>query len=119
MKRKNLMRIFVCLTLQFFAANAVAAPVPDTGQTSCYDVAGTLIICPSPGQPLYGQDANYTINPMSYTKLDASGSALSDSAASWVMVRDKVTGLVWEMKTNKDGKKDYNSMFKFLDTGKR
>ena len=108
MKRKNLMWIFLCLTLQFFAANAVAAPVPDTGQTSCYDVAGTLIICPSPGQPLYGQDANYTINPMSYSKLDASGNALSDSAATWVMVRDKVTGLVWEMKTNKDGKKDYN-----------
>jgi len=37
---------------------------------------------------------------MSYTKLDGSGNALSDEAASWVMVRDNVTGLIWENKTN-------------------
>jgi hypothetical protein len=30
------------------------APVPDTGQTKCYDVAGNVITCPSPGQPFYG-----------------------------------------------------------------
>ncbi len=83
------------------------AAVPDTGQTKCYDVAG-VITCPSPGQALYGQDANYSINPMSYTKLDGSGNALPDSATSWVMVRDNVTGLIWEMKTNKDGVKNYN-----------
>jgi len=45
---------------------------------------------------------------MSYTKLDGSGNALSDSATSWVMVKDNVTGLVWESKTNKDGVKNYN-----------
>ena len=67
-----------------------------------------MIPCPSPGQPFYGQDGNYSINPMSYTKLDGSGNALPDSAASWVMVRDNVTGLIWEMKTNKDGVKNYN-----------
>ena len=83
-------------------AVAWAAPVPDTGQTKCYNVAGNVITCPSPGQALYGQDANYSINPMSYTKLDGSGNALSDSATSWVTVRDNVTGLIWEMKTNKD-----------------
>ena len=57
-----------------------AAPVPDTGQTKCYN-ATVEIPCPSPGQPFYGQDANYTINPMSYTKLDDSGNALPDSAS--------------------------------------
>ena len=36
------------------------APVPDTGQTTCYDVAGSVIPCPSSGQALYGQDANTT-----------------------------------------------------------
>ena len=46
---------------------------------------------------------------MSYTKLDANGNALSNSAASWAMVKDNVTGLIWEMKTNKDGVKNYSN----------
>jgi surface antigen len=82
--------------------------IPDTGQANCYDDVGNVITCPSPGQRFYGQDANYTINPPSYTKLDSKGNALSDSAPSWAMVRDNVTGLVWEVKTNKDGKVNYN-----------
>ncbi|MBI5591177.1 MAG: DUF1566 domain-containing protein [Deltaproteobacteria bacterium] len=109
MKRKELTWIFGCFALLFFTAIAWTAPVPDTGQTTCYDVAGNVITCPSPGQPLYGQDANYTINPMSFTKLDGTGNALQDFATSWVMVRDNVTGLIWEMKTNKDGNKDYSN----------
>jgi hypothetical protein len=108
MTRKELTGIFTCFALLFFAAYAFAAPVPDTGQTKCYDVPGNVITCPSPGQALYGQDANYSINPMSFTKLDGSGNALLDSATSWVMVKDNVTGLVWEMKANKDGVKNYN-----------
>ena len=100
--------IIFCSVILMFSAMAWASPVPDTGQTKCYDVAGKVITCPSPGQALYGQDANYSINPMSYTKLDGSGNALPDSATSWVMVKDNVTGLIWEMKTNKDGVKNYN-----------
>ena len=100
--------IILMATILMFAGVAWAAPVPDTGQTKCYDVAGNVITCPSPGQALYGQDANYSIYPMTYTKLDGSGNALPDSATSWVIVKDNVTGLVWEMKTNKDGVKNYN-----------
>jgi len=85
-----------------------AAPVPDTGQTKCYDLAGLVIPCPSRGQALYGQDANYSINPMSYTKLDGSGNVLPDSAISWAMVKDNVTGLIWEMKTNLDGVENFS-----------
>ena len=90
-------------------AVAWAAPVPDTGQTICYGFTGNVITCPSPGQPLYGQDGNYSINPPSYTKLDGSGNALPNSATSWVTVRDNVTGLIWENKKNKDGVKDYTN----------
>ena len=104
---KTLVSAF-CVIIVMFAAVVWSAPVPDTGQTLCYNVAGDVITCPSPGQPLYGQDANYSINPMSFTKLDGSGNMLPDSATSWVMVKDNVTGLVWEMKTNKDGVKNYN-----------
>jgi len=106
-KKKELMGILECFALLFFAASAWATPVPDTGQTKCYDNS-VEIPCPTPGQPFYGQDANYSINPMSYTKLDGNGNDLPDSATSWVTVRDNVTGRIWEMKTNKDDLKNYN-----------
>lgn len=108
MKRKCLVGSWILLTFFLYASIAFAAPVPDTGQTKCFDVSGNEISCPSPGQALYGQDANYTINSMSYTKLDSNGNDLPDSATSWAMVRDNVTNLIWEVKTNKDGVKDYN-----------
>ena len=56
--------------------------------------------CPAPGEDFYGQDAQYVNNPRSYTKLDASGNDLPNSASSWTMVRDNVTGLIWEVKTD-------------------
>lgn len=99
MNRKwNLINL-ILMALVFGATAVVAGPVPDTGQTKCYNATGE-IPCPQPGEPFYGQDGNYTINPPSYTKLDANGNALPDSAASWTMVRDNVTGLIWEIKTN-------------------
>ena len=51
---------------------SLAGPVPDTGQTKCYDNSGE-IPCPQPGEPFHGQDAQYNINPQSYTKLNANG----------------------------------------------
>jgi hypothetical protein len=109
MKRKSLMWVIVCFALLFFTAAAWTAPVPGTGQEKCYDAAGNVITCPSPGQALYGQDANYRINPITYSKLDVSGNVLPASATSWVMVRDNVTGLIWELKNNMDGKTDYSN----------
>ncbi len=90
--------ILLLLLVLALTTPAPAQPVPDTGVTLCYDNA-VEIPCPAPGQDFYGQDASYTINPMSYTKLDASGNDLPESATSWAMVRDNVTGLIWEVKT--------------------
>ena len=87
---------------------ALAWPIPDSGQTKCSDNE-KVIPCPNPGEDFYGQDANYSINPRSYTKLDAQGNGLSDSAAEWAMVRDNVTGLIWEVKQAKDGVEDYSN----------
>jgi hypothetical protein len=68
----------------------VAAPaegrLPDTGQTLSYT-------------DTFGEDSDYTINPPHYTKLDISGNVLDIGASSWAMVRDDVTGLIWEVKT--------------------
>jgi len=50
------------LGLMLAAANVSAQnynPLPDTGQTRCYDVSGNVITCPVKGQPLHGQDAQY------------------------------------------------------------
>jgi hypothetical protein len=46
-----------------------------------------------------GEDMDYSINPTSYTKLDQYGDELSDYATEWAMVKDNVTGLIWEVKT--------------------
>lgn len=68
------------------AGPALAAywnPLPDTGQTKCYDVSGAEIPCPAAGQPLHGQDAQYQGPAPSYT----------DNGNQ--TVTDNNTGLVW------------------------
>jgi hypothetical protein len=108
MKRKELTEIIGCFALLLFAAGAWTAPLPDTGQTKGYDAADNVISSSWPGQGLYGQDGNFGSNLPSYTRLDDNGNPLTDYATSWIMVKDNVTGLIWEMKTNKDGVKNYN-----------
>ncbi|NNF98117.1 MAG: DUF1566 domain-containing protein, partial [Desulfobacteraceae bacterium] len=76
--------------------------LPDTGQTTSYT-------------DTFGEDADYTINPPAYTKLDAAGNALSDAASSWTMVRDDVTGLIWEVKTDDDGIHDKDNTYTWQD----
>jgi len=110
MTRKKMMGIVGCSITLMFAAMAWTSPVPDTGQTKCYDITGKSIKCPSFGEDLYGQDGNYSINSPSYTKLDHNGKVLDDSATSWVMVQDNVTTLIWEVKTNNDGVTNYNDI---------
>lgn len=67
----------------------------DTSQTKCYDNS-TSIRCPSPGDPFYGQDAQYSINTPSYTD-NRDGT-----------VADNVTGLMWQQKADK-GKYNWES----------
>lgn len=91
-----------------FPTTSCSWPIPDTGQTKCYPYGGDNS-CPHLGEPFYGQDGNYLINPPSYTKLDANGNDLPDDAEEWVMVRDNVTGLIWEVKQDKDGIQDFTN----------
>jgi hypothetical protein len=86
--------------------NLTLWPVPDTGQSPCYD-NDTEISCPSSGQPFYGQDASYSINTLAYTKLAAGCKPLPDNATTWAMVLDEVTGLVWEEKHAFDNATNY------------
>lgn len=87
-----------------------AWPVPDTGQTTCYDEDGFVISCAGTGQ-----DGEYSINPMSFTKLNDNGDELPDTAAQWAMVRDNVTGLIWEAKTDDSSIHDKDKRFTWYD----
>lgn len=56
--------------------------------------------------------------PFSYTKLDASGNDLPDSATTWSCVRDNLSGLIWEVKTPENMDKVYlwNEALTFVDS---
>ncbi len=62
------------------------------------DPAGISVIRGTASDDFYGQDSNYSVNTPSYTKLDPQGNELPDSDSEWAMVKDDVTGLIWEVK---------------------
>lgn len=72
--------------------------LPDTGQPTSYT-------------PTFGDDGDYEIRPPAYTKLDDTGKVLPGDAMEWAMVRDDVTGLVWEVKTDGAGVRDSGRRF--------
>ena len=85
-----------------FTSPLHAYPIPDTGQTESYT-------------DTFGEDSDYLINPPSYTKLDASGNDLPDSATTWTLVRDNVTGLIWEVKTDDGSVHDKDNQYTWYD----
>jgi len=87
MGKKATMVLGALWAVVFALGPVLAAPLPDTGVTKCYDDAVNVINCPSAGQRFYGQDSNYAINPPSYTKLDSSGNDLPNSEPQSVMDR--------------------------------
>ncbi len=72
---------------------ALPYQVVGTGQTRCYDDRG-VIAPPRPGQPFYGQDAQYRTIAPSYTR-----------GADGLTVHDNNAGLTWQRSpdTNGDG----------------
>ncbi len=108
MKRTAETMAFSIIFILAISVCALAWPIPDSGQTKCYNDSEE-IPCPASGEDFYGQDASYIINPRLYTKVDAQGNDLPDDAAEWVMVRDNVTGLIWEVKQAKDDVVDYSN----------
>jgi len=92
-----------------------AQALNDTGITRCATKGEVDKRCPLGNYP--GQDGDWgrdvTQNKktnghagFSFTKISASGQALPASATAWDCVRDNVTGLMWEMKTDDGGLHD-------------
>jgi hypothetical protein len=92
--------------------NTASAPLNDTGATQCGDLNNNGLPCPTgfPGQDAeYGRDKLHPSDSnghagFNFTRLDASGKALSATATHWSCVHDNVTGLTWEKKPNGDGR---------------
>ena len=92
-RTRNLITIWLLLTGLpgiVVAQTNTTYKIVDTGQIRCYNNS-TEITTPSPGQPFYGQDANYTGNTPSYT----------DNGDS--TVTDLVTGLMWQKSPDRNG----------------
>ncbi len=78
-------------------------PLPDTGQTNCYDVTGKVIACPTEGQALHGQDAQYGLKTQKFqdngngTVTDQNSNLMwqqqTDGHVSWQGARDYCTAL--------------------------
>ena len=94
-----------------FLAKAFAIQVPDTGQTECFNMQAS-IPCPSETEPFYGQDAQFSINPKEFVKLDENANPLPGESSQWVMVQDVTTGLIWEVKTNDNSVHDKDNLYK-------
>lgn len=112
MKKMMLWQTVMTFFILCIVNAASGAGLSDTGQDKCYDNSGE-IPCPTlETDEFYGQDAQYSSQnnfvPQSFTKLDENGIPLADTAESWAMVRDNVTGLIWEVKTEINASEKYN-----------
>jgi hypothetical protein len=116
--------------------------INDTGVTTCGDyarghsgVGNNDVVChlltDSNGDPVpSGQDGTSgrdISNPsdedgrkgFSFTKIDASGAALSSTASQWTCVKDNVTGLVWESKTDDGSLHDKDDTYVWYESDPR
>src|ERR1035441_8456651 len=93
MKTKSacLVTAFAFSTLLGQMHAAPAYTIVDPGQTKCYDNRSE-IAPPKPGQPFYGQDAQFQAHPPSYTL-----------SADRLPVQDNNTGLTWQRSPDTDG----------------
>ena len=97
--------------------DARSGRIPDTGQTTFYDDYSEMTNPPtSINDDFYGQDASFHSYSQTYTKLDQNRNPLPQSASTWSMILDQVTGLIWENKTNNGSIQDQNKVFSWYDS---
>ncbi len=98
-RKTLLLTVILFFSLSFIA---FAGPVPDTGQTQSHT-------------DTFGEDSDYDINTQSYIKLNSNGYDLTADAALWAMVRDNVTGLIWEVKSDDGSIHDRDNTYNWYE----
>lgn len=62
------------------------------------------------------EDADYNdVNQPSYTKLDEAGNDLPANAETWALVRDNVTGRIWEAKADDGSIHDKDNLYTYTE----
>ena len=99
------------------ATGGATGKLNDTGITTCADNYQNNLPCPQAGfagqDAEFGRDANQATNNdadghagFSFTKISSTGAELPASATELSCVKDNVTGLMWEVKTDDGGLHD-------------
>jgi hypothetical protein len=99
------------------ATTGATGKLNDTGITTCSNATTNGLPCPQAGfvgqDAESGRDANQATNNdadghrgFSFTKISSTGAELPASATQWSCVKDNVTGLMWEVKTDDGGLHD-------------
>ncbi len=84
----------LCAINSLFAAEATLPyTIVDTGQDKCYDAQGE-ITAPKPGQPFYGQDAQFKGNQPSYK--DNGNGTISDLNTGLMWVKARGSMVTWK-----------------------
>ncbi|MCA9930077.1 MAG: DUF1566 domain-containing protein [Anaerolineales bacterium] len=79
------------------SAGSSTSSIPDTGQTTCYDISGSRISCPTPSESYFGQDGNYEgLTPSFQNNGDGT-------------ITDLNTGLMWQQSPERDGNNTINA----------
>ena len=81
----SLFLVIVLLVLPVPVRAVNWTPLPDTGQTKCYDAGGHEVGCPASGQQLYGQDAQYQGKSSAYQ--DNGNQTVSDQNSSLMWMK--------------------------------
>lgn len=96
----------------------------DTGITTCSNVDTNGLPCPVadfPGQDAqYGRDVTHNDDSdghagFSFTKISSTGQPLPADAPEWDCVKDNVTGLMWEVKTDDGGLRDKDHSYTWYE----
>lgn len=116
--------------------------INDTGVTRCGDyarghsgISNNDVVCqlltdsngdpvPSGQDGISGRDSSAPNDEdgrkgFSFTKIAASGAALASSASQWSCVKDNVTGLIWELKTDDGGLHDKDDSYVWYESDPR
>ena len=113
------------VSVSFTDDSVMVLPLNDTGITRCANETDNDLNCAQEGFPgqdaEYGRDATHNDDTdghagFSFTKLDANGNALPASATEWSCVKDNVTGLIWEVKTDDGGLRDKDNTYTWYNS---